>query len=240
MRPRFLFTLATLACLMTTLHARTPIKSVKTDQPVVALTFDDGTGPAPVAVPKANLSVEETRGEAFVSHAWQIDPRWSLDSRLAAEISRLSFTGDTDQSVALTYVKPRVQLTRKFGKHQLQMRVFRDVGQLDFTDFVSTAQFADDVINGGNPDLRPQTAWAGEVARCNEDAQCGHDREEACVFASKRRTKTGDACLAAAGSAKQRTRCAALQGHTPFAEERMRKCLEAGGGSDCSPAYDWK
>jgi hypothetical protein len=127
------------------------------------LTFDDGTGPAPVAVPNANLSVEETRGEAFVSHAWQIDPRWSLDSRLAAETSRLSFTGDTDQSVALTYVKPRVQLTRKFGKHQLQMRVFRDVGQLDFTDFVSTAQFADDVINGGNPDLRPQTAWAGEV-----------------------------------------------------------------------------
>ena len=60
------------------------------------LTFDDGTGPAPVAVPNANLSVEETRGEAFVSHAWQINPRWSLDSRLAAETSRLSFSGDTD------------------------------------------------------------------------------------------------------------------------------------------------
>ena len=53
---------------------------------------------------------------------------WSLDSRLAAETSRLSFTGDTEQSVSLTYVKPRVQLTRKFGQHQLQMRVFRDVG----------------------------------------------------------------------------------------------------------------
>jgi outer membrane cobalamin receptor len=127
------------------------------------LTFDDGTGPAPVAVPNANLSVEETRGEIFVSHAWQINPRWSLDSRLAAETSRLSFTGDTEQSVSLTYVKPRAQLTRKFGKHQLQMRVFREVGQLDFTDFVSTAQFADDIINGGNPDLRPQTAWAGEI-----------------------------------------------------------------------------
>ena len=60
-------------------------------------------------------------------------------------------------------MKPRVQLTRKFGKHQLQMRVFRDVGQLDFTDFVSTAQLADDIINGGNPDLRPQTEWAAEI-----------------------------------------------------------------------------
>jgi hypothetical protein len=127
------------------------------------LTADDGSGPVPVEVPNANLRIKENRGEAFVSHAWQINPLWSLDSRLAAEASRLSFTGDTEQSVSLTYVKPRVQLTRKFGPHQLQMRVFRDVGQLDFTDFVSNARLADDVINGGNPDLRPQTTWAAEV-----------------------------------------------------------------------------
>jgi outer membrane receptor protein involved in Fe transport len=130
---------------------------------VQQLTLDTGLGPVPVVVPNANLSVEETRGEAFVSHAWRINELWSLDSRLAAETSRLSFSGDTDQSVSLTYVKPRVQLTRQFGKHQLQMRVYRDVGQLDFEDFVSTAQFANGIIEGGNPDLRPQTAWAAEV-----------------------------------------------------------------------------
>jgi hypothetical protein len=127
------------------------------------LTADDGNGPVPIVVPNGNLNVEENRGEGFVSHAWQINPLWSLDSRLAVETSRLSFTGDTEQSVSLTYVKPRVQLTRKFGPHQLQMRVYRDVGQLDFTDFVSTARLADDTINGGNPDLRPQTAWAAEI-----------------------------------------------------------------------------
>ena len=117
----------------------------------------------PVTLPNANLSVEETRAEAFVSHAWRFAPLWSLDSRLAVENSRLSFTGDTEQSVSLTYVKPRFQLTRQLGRHQLQMRVFRDVGQLDFNDFVSSAQFADDIIQGGNPDLRPQTAWAMEI-----------------------------------------------------------------------------
>jgi hypothetical protein len=127
------------------------------------LTVDTGSGPAPIVLPNANLSVEETRGEAFVSHAWRINQRWSLDSRLAAETSRLSFTGDTEQSVSLTYVKPRVQLTRQIGEHQLQMRVFRDVGQLDFDDFVTTAAFADGNIDGGNPDLRPQTAWAAEI-----------------------------------------------------------------------------
>jgi len=127
------------------------------------LTVDTGAGPQPVDIANANLSVEEKRGEAFVSHAWHFSERWSLDSRLAMETSRLSFTGDTEQSVSLTYLKPRLQITRQLGRHQLQMRVFRDVGQLDFYDFVSTAELADEIIDGGNPDLRPQTAWAVEA-----------------------------------------------------------------------------
>jgi hypothetical protein len=118
---------------------------------------------APVVLPNANLSVKETRGEGFASHVWRISKVWSLDSRLAVETSRLSFTGDTEKSVSLTYVKPRVQLTRQLGPHQIQLRVFRDVGQLDFNDFVTTTSFANDLVEGGNPDLRPQTAWAAEI-----------------------------------------------------------------------------
>ena len=128
-----------------------------------ALTFDEGAGPDPVDLPNADLRVKETRGEAFVSHVWRLADRWSLDSRLAAETSRLSFTGDTEQSVSLSYVKPRVQLTRAFGRHQFQMRVYRDVGQLDFGDFVTTAELANGNVLGGNPDLKPQTLWAIEA-----------------------------------------------------------------------------
>jgi len=128
-----------------------------------ALTFDDGAGPDPVVLPNADLSVKESRAEAFVSNVWRLGENWSLDSRLAAETSRLSFTGDTEQSVRLTYLKPRVQLSRKFGRHQLQMRVFRDVSQLNFRDFVSTAELANDNVLGGNPDLKPQTMWAVEL-----------------------------------------------------------------------------
>src|SRR4030095_12710433 len=47
---------------------------------------------------------------------------------------------------------------------QLRARLFRDVSQLDFTDFVSRASLSDDIIEGGNPDLRPQTSWQAEVA----------------------------------------------------------------------------
>jgi outer membrane receptor protein involved in Fe transport len=137
------------------------------------LTEDRGAGPVPVELPNAHLAIEENRAEAFVSHVWRLAPQWTLDSRLAAETSRLSFTGDTEQSVSLTYLKPRAQLSRALGRHQLQARIFREVGQLDFTDFVSTAQLADDVINGGNPDLRPQTEWTAELQadlRFSDDA----------------------------------------------------------------------
>jgi hypothetical protein len=128
------------------------------------LAFDAGAGPAPIPMPNANLAIEERRAEAFVGEAWPFAAHWSLDARLAAETSRLAFSGDTRQSVSLSYLKPRLQVTRTLGQHQLQARVFRDVGQLDFTDFVSAAEVTDDVIDGGNPDLRPQTAWAFELA----------------------------------------------------------------------------
>ena len=67
------------------------------------LSVDAGAGPTPVNVPNANLSVKENRAEGFVSYATPLDENWSFDTRLAAETSRLQFTGDTEQSVSLTY-----------------------------------------------------------------------------------------------------------------------------------------
>jgi outer membrane receptor protein involved in Fe transport len=130
----------------------------------LALTLDLGAGPFPIPIPNANLSITERRGEAYLADMWTMG-RWTLESRLTGEASRLSFTGDTDQSVRLAYLKPSVQLTRKLGKNdQLRARLYRDVGQLDFTDFVSAASLADKRINGGNPDLKPETSWRLELA----------------------------------------------------------------------------
>jgi len=130
----------------------------------LALTFDSGGGPFPIPVPNSNVRIEEQRYEAFVDHAWQLNPRWSLDWRLAGEYSRLVFSGDSNQVVTLSFVKPALQFTRKFGAaNQLRFRIVRDVGQLDFTAFVSSAALADERIDGGNPDLKPQTQWSAEV-----------------------------------------------------------------------------
>ncbi len=138
--------------------------AINTLEQQLDLTLDLGSGPFLIPIPNANLRIVEHRGEAYVADTWTLGSL-TLESRLTGEASRLSFTGDTNQSVPLAFLKPSLQLTRKLGKsNQLRARIYRDVGQLDFDDFVSVASLADDRINGGNPDLKPETSWRAELA----------------------------------------------------------------------------
>lgn len=126
-------------------------------------TNDTGGGPTVLVVPNSNVLVEEERTEVFANHSWQLNDQWALETRVAREQSTLTFTGDTNQSVELAFVKPSIQIARSFaGNNQLRFRVYRDVGQLDFDDFVSAAGITDNIINGGNPDLAPETSWRAE------------------------------------------------------------------------------
>jgi hypothetical protein len=131
----------------------------------LALTLDLGNGPFPIPVPNSNVRIEERRVDGFVNHGWRFGDRWSLDTRLGAEVSRLEFSGDTNQVVELAFLKPALQLTRGFGDaNQWRLRVSRDIGQLDFTDFVSSVSLADERVEGGNPDLRPESRWSLELS----------------------------------------------------------------------------
>ncbi len=120
---------------------------------------------APVFIPNSNVLVEEERAEVFGSHNWRPNDDWSIETRLAWETSTLTFTGeDINQEVELAFWKPSVQVTRAFaGNNQVRLRVYRDVGQLDFGDFVSAAAVADNLISGGNTNLVPQTDWRTEL-----------------------------------------------------------------------------
>ncbi|OQW63155.1 MAG: hypothetical protein A4S17_07510 [Proteobacteria bacterium HN_bin10] len=123
-----------------------------------------GGVPAPPPFANANVLVEEERAELFASHTWRPSDLWSIETRLNWETSTLTFTGDTNQTVDLAFWKPSIQLTRTFaGNNQLRFRVYRDVSQLDFGDFVSAAETADAIVSGGNPDLVPQTDWRAEL-----------------------------------------------------------------------------
>jgi hypothetical protein len=114
-------------------------------------------------VPNANMRVNEKRAEAFASYSWR-GARWSTEARLAGESSHLDFSGDAEQTISRSYVKPSFQLARTFGEQdQVRLRVYRDVSQIDFNDFASVVSPMDDRVDGGNPDLKPQTAWRVEL-----------------------------------------------------------------------------
>lgn len=126
----------------------------------VDFTFDTGSGPQVIDVFNGDVTVEEKRAEVFASYTWRPNNRWSVEARAANEFSTLTFTGDYNQVVRLSYFKPSIQVTRTIGdNNQLRMRVYRDVSQLNFDDFTARPAPTDNLINGGNPNLRPELDW---------------------------------------------------------------------------------
>jgi outer membrane receptor protein involved in Fe transport len=143
----------------------------------LTLTEDTGAGPVPVILPSANVLVEEERAEASAMLAGALASRWTLEAGASIEASRISQSGDANQDAELTYWKPSLQLTRSLGERdQVRVRFYRDVGQLDFEDFVSAADITSSVVSAGNPNLRPETSWRLEAAgdwRFGEDGAFG-------------------------------------------------------------------
>lgn len=126
----------------------------------LALTGTAGGAPIVLTVPNADVTVAEAREETMIGDAWHAASGWSVEARLAQEASRLRVHGDTDRAVTLAYWKPSLQIGRRVGERsQVMVRILRQVGQLDFTQFASAASLADMVIKGGNPDLRPERSW---------------------------------------------------------------------------------
>ena len=113
----------------------------------------------PVPLQAANVTVEEERQEGFLTWTWKPTAKWTLESGVTVETSTISQTGDTSASRTLVYWKPSFQVSRQLGRDQMRLKIFRDVSQLDFGDFASSASLADNSVSAGNPDLRPQTLW---------------------------------------------------------------------------------
>ena len=110
----------------------------------------------PVPLPSASVKVEEVRGEVFGQATWRPDPQFTLEFGLRVEVSEISQSGDSDRSKSFVYPKPRVQATwTPWAGHQFRLRAERQVGQLDFDDFVASSDIEVGQVEGGNPDLEP-------------------------------------------------------------------------------------
>jgi hypothetical protein len=116
----------------------------------------------PVALPSANLRVEEKRAEGFVTLSNRPTRTTSLELGLRVETSTISQSGDADRSRSFTFPKPRLIATWSIDKDtQLRFRAERVVGQLNFQDFAASGDLAQGVA-AGNADLQPERAWLFE------------------------------------------------------------------------------
>jgi len=126
------------------------------------LLFEDGVG---VPLPNAEVEVEEQRAEFFANSTWDLSPRFTLESGLRYEVSRLSQSGDTQLAKSLAFLKPRARLSwSPADGRELRLLAEREVGQLDFGNFVGAASLNAGTISAGNRDLEPDSLWRAEIA----------------------------------------------------------------------------
>ena len=112
-----------------------------------------------IPLPGAAVKVEELRGEVFGQTTWRPESRWTVEAGLRVEVSEISQSGDSDRSKSFVYPKPRLQVTwTPVQGHQFRFRAEREVGQLDFGDFVASAEVDLGQVQAGNPDLEPYKA----------------------------------------------------------------------------------
>jgi hypothetical protein len=135
-----------------------------------AYNFLDGTSSfvsngAAIALPNANISVTEKRGEGFTNISWTIFPGLALEGGVRLEYSQISATGDSASTREFFYPKPRLLLAWSPDKDtQLRLRAERKVGQLDFSNFVASSNLSTFGVAAGNADLRPDQRWQFEGA----------------------------------------------------------------------------
>ncbi len=119
-----------------------------------------------MTLPAANVHVTEERGEAFTTGTWTATPKTTLEVGLRVEASQIRSTGDVLSQREFVFPKPRAALTwSPDAADQIRFRVEREVGQLNFDDFVANSgNISTGDVRAGNPQLTPQADWVFEGA----------------------------------------------------------------------------
>lgn len=115
---------------------------------------------APVLLPGSDVRIEEQRVEAALGATWKPAEDWVLETGVRVENSSITQTGDSPLQRRFTYPKPRVALRWDANENnQLRLSVSREVGQLEFSDFVASASLETGVVTAGNAELEPDKTW---------------------------------------------------------------------------------
>lgn len=113
----------------------------------------------------ADQVVSEDRVEVFTSHSWKAASSLEVETGIAAEYSWLDQLGsDVDTNRKFNFVKPSIDVYyTATDRTQFFASARRDIGQLEFDDFVADLDRDDGEIDAGNPALVPEKSWDFEV-----------------------------------------------------------------------------
>ena len=114
----------------------------------------------------SNFVVSEDRAEATMTHSRPLSPKLDLQASIGVEYSRLMSDQMTGQQAAREFVRPKgfVSATYKVDDtFSVRGRLEREVGQLNFFDFVASVDLEDDLGRTQNFALVPDQSWLGSV-----------------------------------------------------------------------------
>lgn len=113
-----------------------------------------------IELPASSVKVTEQRTEFFASSVFRLSSSINLDAGVRYERSTLNQTGDSQSRRHFNFIKPRLLLSWAPGRNgEVRFLAEREVGQLDFEDFVSSSSLSEETITAGNRELRPERLW---------------------------------------------------------------------------------
>ncbi|MEO6078298.1 MAG: hypothetical protein ABIQ86_00760 [Steroidobacteraceae bacterium] len=130
-----------------------------------ALAMLDSTGMyQPVVLPGASSRVEERRGESILSFSRPLGKDLSLQVSGGGEYSQLRQDGDNGQTRSFLRPKGSVALAwNPTSQWEMNLKLQRKVGQLDFFDFLASVDVNNNNSNGSNPELVPPQSWIAKL-----------------------------------------------------------------------------
>ena len=118
----------------------------------------------PVPFPNSAGTVEEQRAEALLTWGRPLSPNVTLQLSGGGEYSQLTQTGAG--GLSRTFYRPKgfINLAwRPRPSLDVSARIERVVGQLNFFDFVASANVSGGFANAGNVNLVPPQSWDAQV-----------------------------------------------------------------------------
>ena len=128
--------------------------------------FDLGPGGdfVPVVFPNSAATVQERRAEAAITYGRPLSSHLTLQISLAGEYSQLTQEGAG--GLSRTFYRPKGFVNLAWQPRQgldISARIERVVGQLNFFDFVASANVSGGTTNAGNADLVPPQSWNAQL-----------------------------------------------------------------------------